>query len=307
MKILPAFLSALLSLGLAAPAQEKPAARPADETVKIWQEGAWKGEMPNGWKIEGPEKAEVTKHMGGTTTLKNISEPLVEYYKPAGENPARRAIIICPGGGYNILAWDLEGTEVATWLNARGIHAFVLKYRLPKGNDVRHAAALEDAQRAISLVRSRADTYGIAPNQIGIMGFSAGAHLSALAATHHAKRSYEPKDAIDAVSCRPDFVAFIYPAYLLADAKNPASGIHADLPIGPDTPPAFLAHAMNDPLPCAGSTAWLLALQQYKVPAELHIYPDGGHGYGLRSDKSVRAWSDRFAEWLARGAGSTGK
>ena len=216
-------------------------------------------------------------------------------------------MIVCPGGGYNILAWDLEGTEVATWLSGQGVHAFVLKYRLPKGNDVRHAAALQDAQRAISLVRSRAEAWGLAADQIGIMGFSAGAHLSAMAATNHAKRSYEARDTIDAVSCRPDFAGLIYSAYLLADAKDPASGINPEMPLGPDTPPCFLAHAMDDPLPCANATAWVLALQKLKIPAELHIYADGGHGYGLRSDKSVKGWAGDMAAWLANGAGKSAK
>ncbi len=282
-------------------AADKPPVRPADETIKIWQEGGWKGELPGGWKIEGPEKSEVTAHMGGTLAVKNVSEPLLEYFKPAADKAAKRAIIICPGGGYNILAWDLEGTEVATWLSGLGYHALVLKYRLPKSGDVRHLPALQDAQRAISLVRSRAEAWGIAPDQIGIMGFSAGAHLSAMAATNHAKRSYDGRDDIDKVSCRPDFAGLIYSAYLLKDAKDPASGINPELLIGPDTPPTFLAHAMDDPLPCANATGWLLAMQKLKIPAELHIYADGGHGYGLRSDKSVAAWSGAMAGWLAHG------
>jgi acetyl esterase/lipase len=303
---LPAsILTVFLSVSLVS-ADEKATPRRSDETIKIWQEGDWKGELPNGWKIEGAEKSEVTPHMGGTLAVKNVSEPLVAYFKPAAEKATKRAVIICPGGGYNILAWDLEGTEVAAWLSGHGFHAFVLKYRLPKGKDVRHAAALEDAQRAISLVRSRAEAWGIAPDQIGIMGFSAGAHLSALAATNHAKRSYPAKDSIDAVSCRPDFAVLIYSAYLLADAKDPASGLNPDLPVGPDTPPAFLVHTMDDPLPCANSTGWLLALQKQKVPAELHIYADGGHGYGLRSDKSVRGWAGNMIVWMERGAGAKG-
>ena len=285
----------------AAMAQNKAPSRTADETVRIWQEGDWKGELPGGWKIEGPEKSEVTEHMGGTLAVKNVSEPLLEYFKPAADTASKRAIIICPGGGYNILAWDLEGTEVATWLSGLGYHALVLKYRLPKSGDVRHLPALQDSQRAISLVRSRADAWGVAADQIGIMGFSAGAHLSAMAATNHAKRSYDGRDDIDKVSCRPDFAGLIYSAYLLKDAKDPASGINPELPIGPDTPPAFLAHAMDDPLPCANATAWVLSMQKLKIPAELHIYADGGHGYGLRSDKSVAAWSGAMAGWLANG------
>lgn len=300
-------LFAVLLTCMPALAQNKPAARDADELIRIWKEGEWKGALPDDWQLEGPEKSEVTQHMGGTITLKNISEPRLDYFKPSAEKAAKRAVIVCPGGGYNILAWDLEGTEIATWLSAAGYHALVLKYRLPRSGDVRHAAALQDAQRAISIVRSRAREWGIAEDQIGIMGFSAGAHLSALTATHHDKRSYPAKDAIDAVSCRPDFVGLIYPAYLLADAKNAAAGISSELPVTAGTPPAFLIHAMDDPLPCAGSTAWLLALKEQNIPAELHIYADGGHGYGMRSDKTVQAWPAAMAAWLASGAGSVRK
>ena len=124
----PLFFLLCMTLPAAA---DKPPVRPADETIKIWQEGAWQGELPGGWKIEGPEKSEVTEHMGGTLAVKNVSAPLLEYFKPAADKASKRAIIICPGGGYNILAWDLEGTEVATWLSGLGYHALVLKYRLP--------------------------------------------------------------------------------------------------------------------------------------------------------------------------------
>jgi acetyl esterase/lipase len=304
---LPLLFTALLTFTASAqePATPTPEAAPAparkeDGIVKLWHEGAWQGAMPGGWKPEGEETSEKTAHMGGTLAVKNVAEPALHYYKPAA--PGTRAVIICPGGGYHILAWDLEGTEVAEWLNRQNIHAFVLKYRLPRGNEERHAAALQDAQRAISFVRSQAQTYGLAQDQIGIMGFSAGAHLSALAATQFKKRSYDGRDAIDTVSCRPDFAGLIYPAYILKDQKDPASGLHALLPAGADTPPAFLVHAMDDPLPCANSMAWVLAMQPLKVTAELHIYPDGGHGYGLRSDKSVKAWPAQMATWLARGA-----
>ncbi len=303
MKLFSVIMSAVFSLSAfaqdVAPAAPR-APHKEDGIVKLWAEGAWQGSMPGDWKPNGAESQEKTAHMGGTLAVKNVVETALHYFKP--EAPGRRAVIICPGGGYNILAWDLEGTEIAEWLNKQGIHGFVLRYRLPRGNEVRHAAALQDAQRAISCVRSRATAYGIAPDQIGIMGFSAGAHLSALAAANHQKRSYDGRDAIDTVSCRPDFVGLIYSAYILADPKNPNSGLSELLPVGVDTPPAFLAHAMDDPLPCANAMAWMLALQQNKVPAELHIYPDGGHGYGLRSDKSVKAWATAMEAWLARGA-----
>ncbi len=299
---LPRLLLAVLLTATAAFGQTKPANRAADETIKIWEQGDWKGTLPNGWKIEGPEISEVTAHMGGTTAVKNVSVPLIEYFKPSSA-PSKRAVIVCPGGGYNILAWDLEGTEIATWLSGNGFHAFVLKYRLPRNKDPRHGPALEDAQRAISLVRSKAEAWGIAADQIGIMGFSAGAHLSAMAATHHAQRAYPAKDAIDAVSCRPDFVGLIYSAYLLANEKDPAAGLSPELPLNAQTPPAFLVHTMDDQLPCANATTWMLGMQKLKLPAELHIFASGGHGYGLRSDKTVSGWAACMIEWLKRGAG----
>lgn len=305
MRLASLFMSALLLLSAsaqepAAPAAADAAPRKEDAIVKLWHEGGWQGAMPGDWKPQGAESQEKTPHMGGTLAVKNVAETTLHYFKPA--TPGTRAVIICPGGGYNILAWDLEGTEIAEWLNRQGVHGFVLRYRLPRGNEVRHAAALQDAQRAISYVRSQAAAYGVAPDQIGIMGFSAGAHLSALAATHHAKRSYDGRDAIDAVSCRPDFAGLIYSAYIQADPKKPLSGLDELLPVDATTPPTFLAHAMDDPLPCSNAMTWALALQQHKVSAELHIYPDGGHGYGLRSDKSVKAWPAQMAAWLARGA-----
>jgi len=300
-------LATLLSTVVAAqdaPAPKKPGGRPADETIHIWETGEWRGQLPGDWKIEGPEKFEVTQHMGGTLTVKNISVPALHYFKPAEGKETRRAVIVCPGGGYNILAWDLEGTEIAQWLNGLGCHAFVLKYRLPKGKDLRHLAALQDAQRAISLVRSQAEARGLSLEQIGIMGFSAGAHLSALAATNFGKRAYDGRDAIDKVSCRPDFAGLIYSAYLLKDAKDPARGMNPDLPTGPDTPPAFLVHTLDDPLPAANATGWALEMQRLKIPCELHLYATGGHGYGLRSDQSVRVWPGDMALWLAGGAGA---
>jgi acetyl esterase/lipase len=228
------------------------------------------------------------------------------------ERVTDRAVIVCPGGGYHILAWDLEGTEVAEWLNGLGVHAFVLKYRLPRpGDKERHAAALEDAQRALSLVRAGAAERGIAPDRIGIMGFSAGGHLAALAADRGSERVYKPADAVDAVPCRADFAALIYPAYLVPDqnapgtagAVEPAAGSTGLSPlfrVPAAMPPVFLAHAIDDPVPVANSTAYLLAMKARKVPAELHVYPDGGHGYGLRSPLSVKDWPARMAAWLQR-------
>jgi acetyl esterase/lipase len=261
--------------------------------------------------VEGEEVREEQAHMGGIVTLRNVGEPALHVYRPVGV-PQNRAVIICPGGAYHLLAWDLEGTEVASWLSGLGYHAFVLKYRLPRGGDKeRHGAALEDAQRAVSLVRGQAEERGIAPDRVGIMGFSAGGHLAALTGDRGNERSYKAEDAVDAVPCRPDFTVLVYPAYLIPD-QNAAEGAGVKEPVGGATglsplfrgleqaPPSFMVHAVDDPVPVANSTAFLLALKSRKVPAELHVYPDGGHGYGLRSGLTVKGWPQRLAEWLGR-------
>ena len=275
------------------------APRPADDVIKIW-EGGWQGSPPGDWKLTGPEVEEVTTHMGGTLTLKNINHPLLEYYRPAAVKATDKAVIVCPGGGYHILAWDLEGREIAEWLAAQGVHAFVLNYRLPRPGEVRHAAALQDSQRAMRVVRNMAIAKKIDPAKIGIMGFSAGGHLSALTSTSYGKPAYEAKDETDALPCRPDFTILIYSAYLLPEKAGLGEALAPEFSITAQTPPCFIAHAMNDGISVANPFAWALALKEKKVPVELHIYPDGGHGYGLRSQDSVKAWPDQLAAWLAR-------
>jgi len=287
--LLPAFLTSAMA------APEAP--RPPDQTIHPWQEGDWKGQLPGDWKIEGPEVSETISHMGGTLTLKNISDPLLAYYAPTlTAGAAAKGIVICPGGGYNILAWDLEGTAIAAWLSKAGYHAWVLKYRLPRPNtdDVRHLAGLQDAQRSISFLRSQATALHLQPDQLGIMGFSAGGHLAAITSTTGTERAYPARDAIDAVSCRPDFTILIYPAYLVKEDKIPG------LIPGPGSPPAFLSHSADDPLTSRNSSGYFYALRQYKIPAELHLWPDGGHGYGMRSPGSPQGWPQLLENWLKR-------
>lgn len=231
--------------------------------------------------------------------LSDISTPTLTVYRPA--KPNGTAVIVAPGGGYNILAWDLEGTEVAAWLNSIGVTAFQLKYRVPrrstddpKGWPV---GALQDAHRAVRVVRSRAKEFGIDPTKLGMLGFSAGGSLTARTCTSFESPGYPAADEADKLSARPDFAVLIYPAYLLNDAKD---GISPRLPVGPKTPPMFLAHAADDPLGSDDSVYLHLALKKHKVPSDLHIYTTGGHGFGLRPAKSPAVtWPARCAEWMA--------
>jgi acetyl esterase/lipase len=229
--------------------------------------------------------------------LTNVTEPTLTLFAPPKEKANGTAIIICPGGGYSILAWDLEGTEVAEWLNRNGVTALVLKYRVPKrANEAPHVAPLKDAQRAVSIVRSKAKELGIDENKIGILGFSAGGHLAAMTSMHFEQRSYDRLDAIDDVSCRPDFAVLVYPAYLTNKEQTELS---PDVKISKQTPPMFLAHASDDPVTPLSSVLLYAALKRAGVPAELHVYATGGHGYGLRPDHPTAAnWPLRCEEWL---------
>ena len=267
-----------------------PACSAADkgEVVRLWPKAP--GEKP-------PARAERAEHVKtgaarGIIKIYDVSDPTLTVYRPSGAAAATPAVVICPGGGYSILAWDLEGTEVAEWLNSLGIAGVVLKYRVPRQRD----AALKDAQRAVSLVRNRAKAWNIHPGRIGILGFSAGGHLAARASTNHAKRSYEPADDADKQSCRPDFTVLIYPAYLTASGGETLDS--ATLPVGPTTPATFLAVAFNDKF-TPDSLHYFLALRKARVRSELHVYHSGGHGCGLRpTDANVTTWPAHCARWF---------
>jgi acetyl esterase/lipase len=207
--------------------------------------------------------------------------------------------VICPGGGYQILAMDLEGEEIAAWLNSIGVTGTVLKYRVPARKDQpRYEAPLQDAQRAVSLVRSKATEWKVDPARIGILGFSAGGHLSATASTNFDKRHYESIDAVDQISCRPDFTVLVYPAYL-----SEGTQLNPEIRVNAQTPPVFFVHAGDDRISSENSVAMYLALKHAGVPAELHAYATGGHGFGLRpSAHPASTWPARCAEWMkARG------
>lgn len=229
--------------------------------------------------------------------LGNVSAPTLTLYAPKGQNTGA-AIVVFPGGGYKILAIDLEGTEVCDWLNSAGVNCILLKYRVPdSGPYPKSSAALEDAQRSLGLVRQHAAEWKIDPNRVGVLGFSAGGHLAAALSTHFEQRLYAPVDAADQLSCRPDFAVVIYPGYLALAEKNFA----ANPEINPTakTPPTFIVQAEDDPVHVENSLVYYQQLKNAHVPAELHLYAEGGHGYGLRRTSfPVTAWPESVEKWL---------
>lgn len=287
---------ALLISGLSAVRAAEPAPIPL-----------WPGVAPDEPKALPPE-ADQTKPtdalIAGRRIIKlgNVSTPTITIYRPDPAKDTGAAIVVCPGGGYNILAMDLEGTEVCDWLNSIGVTGVLLKYRVPsRPGQERYAAALQDAQRAMGMVRQRAGEIGVDPKRIGILGFSAGASLSALLAGHHATRHYATIDAADAVSCRPDFMVLIYPGGFIDEKRGDALRPEFIVAKG-DTPPAFISMAEDDPVGVENALQYYLALKKAGVPAELHLYPTGGHGYGLRrSAHDATTWPERTADWLKTG------
>lgn len=235
------------------------------------------------------------------TRVGNVTLPTLSLYRPAADKANGTSVIICPGGGYNILAWDLEGTEIAEWLNSIGVTGIVLKYRVPRrpnasNDEEQPVCSHQDAQRAMRLVRSKAAEWKLDANQIGILGFSAGGHLAARTSTNYETLSYPAIDEVDKLSGRPDFSILIYPAYLVTKDMTALTPLIA---VNEKTPPAFLAHAYDDGVTADSSVQYFLALKRNKVPAELHVYSKGGHGYGMRpSPNAVVTWPKRCEEWM---------
>ena len=224
--------------------------------------------------------------------ITDVSSPSLTFLPAtAVEGRASPAIVICPGGGYRLLAWNLEGVDIAAWLNSIGISAFILKYRCPDQRD----AALADAARAIRIIRRNANDFNVRSDRIGILGFSAGAHLAARLSTLPADRMpYAPADSTDEESPRPDFQLILYPAYI--DREN--GSIDPDFSISQRTPPAFVMQAEDDPF-SGSSLAYYHALKEKGVPAELHLFARGGHGYGLlRNGNPTENWPALACNWL---------
>ena len=233
--------------------------------------------------------------------LTNVSQPTLTVYQPAvGANGA--AVVVFPGGGYQILAYDLEGSEVCAWLNSIGVTCVLVKYRvpIPGENGGRYPERLEDlqdAQRAMRLTREHAAEWGIDAKRVGVLGFSAGGHLGVVVSIHAEQETYKAIDAADTLSARPDFAVIVYPGYL-----TPAPALdHLSPGVAPDahTPPTFLLQAEDDPVHEENALLYFQALKQVKVPAELHIYAKGGHGYGLRpTDLPITHWPALAETWL---------
>lgn len=278
-----------------------------DETIRLYSEG-----VPG---LKETQSQEVSETKDNITRVKDISHPVLYVFRPK-EKTSDAAVIICPGGGYAILAIDHEGYDIAKWFNDRGVTAFVLKYRLPQPNLFYNSEIrpLQDAQRAIQIVRCNAGKYGVSPDRIGIMGFSAGGHLAATASTHFKTQVGEITDS--SLNVRPDFSLLIYPVITFSnsithsDTRKNLIGTNPSVEkiefysnehhVTEETPPTFLISTMDDGVSVENSILYFLACKKNGVPAEMHIYEKGGHGYALKKKGRgpVETWADRMEDWL---------
>lgn len=267
----------------------------------------WPGTPPGDLPTRGAEKtflSDDTKY-GSNILITNVTHPTITVYQPPEGNNVGTAMVICPGGGYWNLFWDKEGEQVAAWLTANGMTGIILKYRVPRPPNVPEEALplgpQMDAQRAMSLVRSRAQQWGLNPNRIGMVGFSMGAHLTIATATNFHKRTYAQVDGVDDVSCRPDFAVACYPDWLTGarygksvDEPSPA------IRIPKDTPPVLLIHATDDSTALADNSAvFYLALKRAGIPVEVHIFASGEHDFGvIQNGKLPAIWPKLCTNWL---------
>jgi len=247
-------------------------------SIPVWPEGKMPGRGARDTETEIPGRGD------GFHRITNVTHPTLTLFPAPKKNAPTPAMIVCPGGGYNYVVIDKEGTEIAAWLNANGISALVLKYRVPHNRD----GALQDLQRAVSLTRTRAVEWGIDPKRLGVIGFSAGGHLAANASIQFESRTYSAIDDADQPSCRPDFAVLVYPAYLDGVRDNLTANI----------PPTLIIHSEDDKGFVTGSKRYHLALNAAKVPNEFKLYLTGGHGYALHCTKDAREWPQAALDWL---------
>jgi acetyl esterase/lipase len=269
----------------------------------------WPGAVPDARPVKGPEAMETTGAkdlVAGKpwVAVSNVSRPTMTVYSPPGNNTGA-AVVVFPGGGYEILAIDLEGTEVCDWLTSKGITCVLLKYRVPAprsspnwGAYPQSPIALEDAQRTVGLVRFHAVEWHIDPHKIGVLGFSAGGHLVAAMSTHFAQRLYPAVDAADNETCRPDFAVAIYPGHLALHDDN--FELNPNVPVTSHTPPTFLLQNEDDDVDGVNqSLVYYIGLKKAGVPVEMHLYAQGGHAFGLRPTKyPVTKWPQLVETWL---------
>ena len=280
-----------------------------EKIIPLWPEG-----IPNS---QSSDEKEVSQNEG-INWITQVQEPSITVYLPSRQQSTGQAVVICPGGGYQGLAYDWEGTDIAKWLNSKGIAGIVLKYRLPNSKSVKvsYQAPLQDVQRAMRLVRAHAEEWNISEDKVGIMGFSAGGHLASTLGTKFDHDEGFQKDAIDALSARPDFMALIYPVITMNPefthmgsrnsliGENPSEMLvqefSNELQVKDSTPPTFILHATDDEaVPVENSLLFYRSLIEKGVYTEMHIYPEGGHGFSLALDKgNLSTWTDRLYDWL---------
>lgn len=261
----------------------------------------WPSISPGDLELQIPPESSKAPLPGQNSVLRleNVSRPMISVFPAKTEAARIPAVLVCPGGAYNVLAYEHEGTEVCRWLNEIGVTGILLKYRVPRRpGRPKHEAPLQDAQRALGLIRRNAEKWKIDSGKVGILGFSAGGNLAMMALTHFDERTYPKIDEADEFSCRPDFGVLIYPAYLVDRAKP--EKLFPEVRITARTPPCFFAHTGDDQVPAEGSVLAYLALEKAGVLGnELHVFPYGGHGYGIRMSKNpVSHWPARVADWM---------
>jgi acetyl esterase/lipase len=261
-------------------------------TIKLWPQGA---PEPAGFQIE-PEKETKREPDDGVQRLTNVSEPMMTIFKP--EKPNGSAVLVCPGGGYSILAYSHEGSQVCEFLNQHGVTAVLLKYRVPRRDPANPSREpLQDAQRAMGILRHRASEFGILADRIGVLGFSAGGHLSVMLALHANERTYTADPALDVEDATPNFAVPVYPAYLTVKGDDFKSS--PEVVVTAKSPPMCLVHANDDRLSASASALLYLEYKKQGVPCELHIYSKGGHGFGMKkSGTASDSWAERVADWM---------
>jgi acetyl esterase/lipase len=262
--------------------------------MKLWPKGA--PSTPNTKEPEATvNRPELNGTRGPITRITNVTDPtLTVYWSPA---PNGTALVVFPGGGYRWLAMNIEGSEICDRFTREGITCVVVKYRVPQPDDsTRFEQPLQDAQRAISLVRQHASEWKIDPARVGAIGFSAGAQTVTVLSNH--PRTYPAQDEADEQNCKPDFAVVMYPGYL--NSPNQGGSVAEDVKPSAENPPTFVFQAEDDPVHVSNSLVYYIALKNAHVPAELHIYPTGGHGYGLRSgNRAAEAWPELVVKWMA--------